>query len=286
MTERQTAWLLIVLLVGQLILVASQVTAGNSQRSQLAAFGLRLTAPVARAAHSGADSVRDLRNRFHGRRGLLSENEQLRQEVEDLRLELTRLHGLDEEAQRLAAALDFSRQQPGNLRVAEIAYLDTTSWLRNMLIYAGRSDLEVNQPVLAADGLVGRIVLVTGPYAQVQLLTDAAASVSAMVERTRRQALVQGTNSGGLEMIYMPLQADVQVGDLVATAGIDGVFPRGIPVGTVTSVEPGDELFHRIQLKPAVNLDRLGQVYTLDRPTLPQSLTEPPLTELPRLASP
>ncbi len=281
MTERQTAWLLIVLLVGQFILVASQVTAGDSQRSQLAAFGLRLTAPLARAAHGGIGSVSDLSDHFHGRRSLLRENERLRQEVEGLRLELTRLHGLDEEAERLAKAIGFTRQQRGDLRVAEIVYLDTTSWLRNMVVYAGRSDLEVNQPVLAADGLVGRIVLVSAPYAQIQLLTDAAASVSAMVERTRRQALVQGTNSGGLEMIYMPLQADVQVGDLVATAGIDGVYPRGIPIGTVTSVEPGDELFHRIQLKPAVNLNRLDRVYTLDRPALPPTLKEPP-----RLANP
>ncbi len=281
MTERQTGWLLVVVLVGQLILVASQVTAGDSSKSQLAAFGLRLTAPIARAAHGGIGSVSSMRNHFHGRRGLLRENERLRQEVEGLRLELTHFYGLDEEAERLAQAIGFSRQERGDLRMAEVLYLDRSSWLRNMLIYAGRTDIEINQPVLAADGLVGRIVLVKGSYAHVQLLIDAAASVSAMVERTRRQALVQGTNSGGLELIYLPLQADIQVGDLVATAGIDGVFPRGIPIGTVTSVEPGDELFHRIQLEPAVDLNRLDRVYTLDRPALP-----PPLEELPRLANP
>ena len=276
MTERQTVWLLIALLLGQLVLVASQVTADNGERTRLEAFGLRLTAPVARIAQNSMDAVAGQGDRLQSRRGLLAENEELKQEVESLRLELTRLHGLDEEAERLSGAIGFSRQQRGELRLAEIVYLDTESWLRNLVLYAGRNDLEVNQPVLAADGLVGRVVLVSGPYAQVQLLTDTAASVAAMVERTRRQALVQGKGSGGLELIYMPLQADVQVGDLVVSAGIDGVYPRGIPIGTVTEVTPGNELFHRIHLEPSVNLSRLDRVYTLDRASLPEQLREPP----------
>lgn len=276
MSERQTAWLLLVLLVGQLVLIASQVTAEDGRHSQLEALGLRVAAPIVRLTHGAVGLVHEQGSRFQSRGGLVRDNEALRAEVETLHLELTRLHGLDEEADRLAEALGFVRQQRGDLRIAEIISVDTHSWLRNMLVYAGRNDVKVNQPVLAADGLVGRVVLVSGAYARVQLLTDTAASVSAMIERTGRQALVQGTSGGGLEMIYMPLQAEVRIGDLVVTAGIDGVYPRGIPIGTVLRVEPGNELFHRIALEPAVHFDRLDRVYTLARAGLPEPLQEPP----------
>ena len=94
--------------------------------------------------------------------------------------------------------------------------------------------------MLSPDGLVGRVFTVAGPYAKVQLITDRAAGVGGMILRTRRQGVVRGGGRGsGLELDYVPLQADVRPGDRVLTAGIDGVYPRGIPIGTVVSVEPG-----------------------------------------------
>ena len=62
----------------------------------------------------------------------------------------------------------------------------------------------------------------------------------------------------------MPLQADVRVGDVVLTAGIDGIYPRGIPVGTVVAVEPGSELFHNIRLSPRVDFGVLDVVYLIE----------------------
>ncbi len=134
----------------------------------------------------------------------------------------------------------------------------------------------VNQPVLSPEGLVGRVVNVAGPYAKVQLITDRAAGVGGMILRTRRQGVVRGggRGSGGLELDYVPLQADVRPGDRVLTAGIDGVYPRGIPVGTVVSVEQGGQLFHRIQLAPAVDFGALDQVYLLDYEAVPQKVKE------------
>ena len=75
-------------------------------------------------------------------------------------------------------------------------------------------------------------------------------------------------------MNFVPLQADVVVGDRIVSAGIDGVFPRGVPVGRVTSVEPGNELFHRIEVVPAVDFGRLDQVYLLQIEPVPETLVE------------
>jgi rod shape-determining protein MreC len=104
-----------------------------------------------------------------------------------------------------------------------------------------------------------------------------------MVLRNRRQGVVRGgrRGSGVLELDYVPLQADVRPGDRVVTAGIDGIYPRGIPIGTVIAVERGGQLFHRIQVAPAVDFGSLDQVYLLDYEAVP-----PPLKETRAGASP
>jgi rod shape-determining protein MreC len=143
-----------------------------------------------------------------------------------------------------------------------------------LVVDAGGYSPRENQPVVSPLGLVGRVVVAAGRYGKVQLVTDRAAAVGAMLERTRRQGVVRGDGQGGLEMDYVPAQADVAVGDRVVTAGIDGVFPRGVPVGRVTRVEPGSELFHRILLAPAVDLAELDQTYLVDRQGVPDAMKE------------
>ena len=95
-----------------------------------------------------------------------------------------------------------------------------------------------------------------------------------MVERTRRQGVVRGDESGVLALDYVPLQADVRPGDRLLTAGIDGIYPRGIPIGAVLEVAPGDELFHRVRVAPAVDFGRLEKVYVLEPLSLPAELLE------------
>jgi rod shape-determining protein MreC len=163
----------------------------------------------------------------------------------------------------------------GRLRAVDIVYVDHASWLRSLIIYTGAERARPNQPVLSPGGLVGRVVTVSGPYAKVQMITDRLAGVSAMILRNRRQGVVRGGGRGnGLELDYVPLQADVRPGDRVLTAGIDGVYPRGIPVGTIASVEPGGQLFHRINVAPAVDFGTLDQVYLLEYQAVPQTLKE------------
>jgi rod shape-determining protein MreC len=70
----------------------------------------------------------------------------------------------------------------------------------------------------------------------------------------------------------VPLQADVRPGDRVMTAGIDGIFPRGVPLGTVLSVEPGGQLFHKIRVAPAVDFGTLDQVYLLEHSPVPEEV--------------
>jgi rod shape-determining protein MreC len=272
--ERRTGWILIVVLVGQLVFLAVQ--GGRTGETRFEAIGLRLLGPLARGVAAVPRSVTGLREGTKLRGSLLAENRRLRREVEDLRLRLLRLTDVHGELLRLGAAVRYSTPPAGRIRAVDIVYVDYASWLRTLVLYTDVMPARVNQPVLSPDGLVGRVITVAGPYAKVQLVTDRAASVGGMVVRTRRQGVVHGSGPGGsgLELDYVPLQADVRPGDQVLTAGIDGVYPRGIPLGTVVAVEPGGELFHRIQLAPAVDFGSLDQVYLLDYQAVPPNVKE------------
>lgn len=272
-SERRTAWLLAAVLLGQLILLSLQAPSAGAGDNFLEGLLLRLVAPLPAAMASVTSGFGHLGESFHRQREVVAENRRLRSEVEQLRLKLQRLGGVESELKRLAAALGYELPPDGTLRAADVVYADHSSWLKTLLLYVGGEPVERNQPVVDAAGLVGRVVLVAPPYAKVQLITDRAAAVGAMIRRTRRQGLVR-SGSEGLELDFFPLQADVRVGDRVITSGTDGVYPRGIPVGTVVSVTPGDELFHVVRLAPAVDFGVLDQVYILARPPLPEALVE------------
>lgn len=272
MDERRTGWVLIVVLVGQLVYLAIQ--GARAGETRLEGVGLRVLGPMAHGVASIPEELSGAREGVKLRRTLLEENRQLRREAADLRLRLLRLTDVEGELIRLGNAVRYPTPPAGRIRAVDIVYADHTSWLRTLILYTGAVAAQRNQPVLSPSGLVGRVVHVAGPYAKVQLITDRAAGVGGMILRTRRQGVVRGGLGTGLELDYVPLQADVRPGDRVLTAGIDGVYPRGIPIGTIASVEPGGQLFHRINVAPAVDFGTLDQVYLLEYQAVPQTLKE------------
>jgi rod shape-determining protein MreC len=274
-TERRTRLLLVVLVVGQLLLVSAQAPGANGRQSLLAGTWLRVVAPVASVVDTLTDGFALLAIRWSTRHRLLAENARLRQENEALRRRAVAALGVAGDLERLATAVDYTRASGVDVQLADVVYSDRDSWLRTLILRLGQHGAERNQPVITDDGLVGRIVGVSGRYAKVQLITDRVASVGVMVTRTRRQGVVRGASPGALALLYIPLQEDLVVGDEVVTAGIDGVYPRGIPVGTVTQVKPGIELFYEVVLRPAVDFTTVDHVYILEHEPLPPSLRDP-----------
>lgn len=276
MDERRTGYLLTVLLLGQVVLVAIEGSRSTRSRTYAEMIGMRALGPVARLVTAASGGAVAVGHKVELQGQLLDENRRLRHDVEELRLRLLRLGDVEQELSRLGDAVRYSAPLLGEIRAVDVVYADYASWLRSLMLYTGSQPAAVNQPVLSSAGLVGRVVVVAGPYAKVQLITDRAASVGAMILRTRRQGVVRGSGQegGGLSLEYVPASVDVRPGDSVLTAGIDGVYPRGIPVGTVVSVEAGGQLFHKIRLAPAVDLGALDQVYLLEHAPLPQQLVK------------
>ena len=272
MTEKRIRWLLVGVLVGQLMLLSAQVRSEDRNYSVLEASMLRLVAPFVPAVDGSAAAVSSLRGRFETRKALREDNEKLRGELEAMRRDRVETFGLEQKLELLSKAASYAQSSGSPPRVADVVLLDYGSWQQTLMLYVGDQGVERQQPVVTDAGLVGRVVVAAGRYAKVQMITDRSASVGAMIERTRRQGIVRGGERSFLGMDFVPLQEVVKVGDRVLTAGIDGVYPRGIPVGTVVSVRPGGELFHRISLVPAVDLGRLDQVFLLQPERVPPDL--------------
>jgi len=271
-TEKRARLLLIVLVLGQLLLLSAQLPAAGGGQTLLASAWLGGVGPLAATVDAAANGLGALGVYWTTRRRLLSENAVLRRENATLRREAIKSLGVERDLDELAGAVAYARASQTGLQLADVVYADSASWLRTLLLRVEAGRVEHNQPVITDAGLVGRVVGVSGRYAKVQLIIDRAASVGVMVERTRRQGVVSGSRQGALRLDFIPLQADLVVGDEIVTAGIDGVYPRGIAVGRVTRVEPGSELFYQVALAPAVDVQSVDHVYVLAREPLPEEL--------------
>lgn len=271
MSDRLESALLVLLLLAHLALLSQQEVGGTSrfERYALAVFG-PLVGGVGTVAESAGDLGRSVRTVGELRR----DNRRLRRELTELRSETVRLQGVEEELDRLSRLTGYRRTATGEHFVADVVYVDPSSWLRTLVLHTGAERARRDQPVVTDRGLVGRIVSSSGSYAKVLLLTDPSAAAGAMIQRTRRKGLVRGAGDH-LRLENIPALSDVRVGDRVVTGGLDGVFPRGIPVGVVTRVEEVAErgtLFRSIRVAPAVDLGLLDQVYVLTRSPLPEGV--------------
>jgi rod shape-determining protein MreC len=192
-----------------------------------------------------------------------SENRRLREEAQQLRVEALRVNETVEENQRLRRLLALKQAMPLATLSGEVIAREWGGWVRSLTVNRGRADRVTRlTAVIAPDGLIGRVVDVRPGASIVQVLTDPASTVGAVVVRTRTQGIVEGEPRGTLRLKYMARDgAGIQVGDLVVTSGAGGLFPRGIPVGRVRALDDrGAALFNYAHLTPVVDLARIDEV--------------------------
>ena len=271
-SERHTRWLLVLLLMAQVLLLTGQVRKPGGEGSYLEKGVVLALAPVASLVASTVEGVRGLGEGIRLNSTLKAENKQLREELDGLRELKIRDFGLQRDMDRISEALRYVRVAGVPLQPADIVYIDHASSLQSAILSVESDSVRVDQAVVSSSGLIGRVVLVIGGFAKVQLITDRAASVGAMIERTRRQGMIRGGGKGDLALDFVPLQADVEEGDVVVTAGIDGVYPRGIPIGMIEEIEPGLDLFHQINVAPYVDPGLIDQVYILRTEPIPDNV--------------
>jgi rod shape-determining protein MreC len=226
------------------------------------------------AVEGPLESAARLRQRTSGRLGEIFRRQRLSDQVAELEarlaaaeLDRTELEDARLENQRLAALLDLKQRTPGTVRAARVIASEVSGTLRSVVIDAGARDgVSKDAAVLAADGLVGRVLRTGDRTSVVQLVADAASGLGVLDERSRVQGVLVGTGSGRCRLKYVPNLEDVRAGDRIVASGLDGIYPKGFLVGVVAQAAPGPDAFQAIQVDPAARLDRLETVLVFVRP--------------------
>jgi len=211
-------------------------------------------------------------------RGVRAENRELKQQIEDMRLQQVRLQEDAAQAHRLQNLLAFKEQYVSKTVAAQVIGTSGSDMSRTVLIDKGeKAGIEPDMAVMTANGIVGKVLLVYPSAAEVLLINDQSSGVGAILDKSRLQGVLKGTVNGQVVLERVMSDETVNVGETVLTSGGDQIFPKGLPVGTVAKVERGKDLFLRIEIRPAASLSKLEEVLVLvqkqDRPATTEATT-------------
>lgn len=205
------------------------------------------------------------------------ENERLSEQIEQLNQRQARMVELELENRRLAELLDLKEALDLKVIAADVIGSDATGMARTLILSQGSaSGLAPGMGVIATGGVVGKLVASSHNASRVMLLNDHNCAIDAFVQRSRARGIVSGVADDGVIMKYVERTEDIKVDDAVVTSGLDGVFPRGLLIGSVSAIErKGPGLFLNISIKPAADLRKLEQVLVIVQtpPHLPDSGT-------------
>jgi rod shape-determining protein MreC len=247
----------------QVLLLAVQIKR-DSQGRLIRVWTVGAVSPFERAGAHGVSHIRDTWNHYFALQNTSRENEELKRENGALKLEITQLQSKASEADRLAALLKF-RQTNAAVPMVAARVIAGSADSGSQTIYLDRGErdgIRRDMGVITPDGVVGKVIESYKDTAQVLLLTDEHSGVGAMLVDSRLQGPVGGTGEPLLVMKYIPNDDNVNSGERVVTSGMDRIFPRDLPVGTIVEIKSGNP-FKQLRVKPAASLERLEEVFVL-----------------------
>lgn len=216
--------------------------------------------PVLTVLAEPAASVADGVHHIQGLLDLYDENMRLREDNERLMQWQEVARQLASQNAQLRALTHFNAQGASFSVTAQVIANSGGAFARNILVDAGAHDgVARGQAAVSGEGLIGRVGEVGERTARILLLTDLNSRIPVVLEESRVRAVMAGDNSDQPRLLYLPVNSGVKVGDRIITGGADGVFPPGLPVGAIASVE-GD----MVRVEPYSELARLDFVRVLD----------------------
>jgi len=272
--RQRSGYLFLAVILAQIILVSAQVNARTGVPVlQAVIFGI--FAEVQRTTSSAVSSVRHVWSGYIGLRSVRAENEALKRQLAAAEIQLQEQRALADRSRSLEQMLGLRDRTTLSTAAAEVIAASATPDFRTLTIDKGRRDgLRPDMAVIAPAGIVGRIIVPSVRAAKVQLLIDRNAAAGVLIERSRAQGVVVGEGDERLRMDYVSEVADVVVGDVVVSSGIDGIYPKGFIVGRVESVEKSGPAYKRITVKPAVDFRSLEEVLVVLTPTAAREAAE------------
>lgn len=244
------------------IYIISAGARGQLKNEPLGAVLMWIMRPLQITAQGTVNWIGGLQDHYDTLAGFRSENERLRKRVQTLEIERQKLFEAQATNSSLKQLLDLRNHLSGTAITASIIANSATSWFQSCQLNKGSADgVRKGMAVVTPLGVVGQVVAVTPRTAKVLLLTDPNSGIDVLVQRTRGRGIVSGSLENGTVLKYVKRSEDVQEGDRLITSGTDGVFPKGMMVGTVTKVlKQHIGLFQFIEVLPAVQSARVEDV--------------------------
>jgi rod shape-determining protein MreC len=274
--RQRAGFLFFAMMLGHIILISAQVQS-RSGVPVLEAVTFGFFAEVQRGTSAVVSGVRNLWGGYVGLRHVKAENETLKQQLAEARIELQAQRALADRARGLERLLEMRAALPLSTAAATVIAAGATTEFRTLTLDKGTRDgLKTDMAVVSPEGAVGRIVVPSAMASKVQLLIDRNAAAGAIIERSRAQGLVVGSGGDRLRLDYVSDVAEVAVGDAVVTSGIDGIYPKGFTIGHVESIEKSGGAYKQIIVRPAVNFTSLEEVLVVLSPPPSRQAGEEP----------
>jgi len=271
--------ILVGLLFLQVLGLAIQVKRSSENESTrlIRIWAVNAVTPFEKGIVWAQHSSSNLWHNYFYLRGVRQENRDLKEKIQQMEIERARLSEDANQARRLQALLGFKEQFIAQTVAAQVIGSSGSEQSRSVYIDKGsNAGLKSDMAVITGDGVVGKTLLVSGSVSQVLLIDDQTSGVGAILEKSRLQGILRGTAAGEIVLEKVMSDEPVQPGEKVLTSGGDRIFPKGLPVGTVTRISPGSELFLNIRVKPAADLSRLEEVLVITQ----QEEKEPVASEI------
>jgi rod shape-determining protein MreC len=264
--RQRSGYLFLAVMLAHVLLISAQVNS-RSGVPVLEAVTFGVFSEIQRSVSTGLSSVRHVWSGYIGLRQVKRENDELKRRLATAEVTLQQQSAMANRALGLARLLELREQLTLQTVAAEIIGGPATPDFRTLTIDKGTRDgLRPDMAVIAPAGIAGRVVIPSVRSAKVQLLVDLNAAAGAIVERTRAQGIVVGAGGDRLRMDYVSDVADVVVGDVVVSSGIDGIYPKGFVIGRIESIERSGGAYRRIVVRPAVDFSSLEEVLVVVTP--------------------
>jgi rod shape-determining protein MreC len=257
-------FMLLGVLVAQLLLLSFQITRNHNVRL-MQVWAVAVFSPMERSLNRIVRASTLSWRTLHGLWRAREENQELQVQLVEARTRVEQLSGQAAETQRLRALLDFKNHLPFQSVAAEVIAASPGENSNAVFIDKGSDwgltpDLAVTTPV----GIVGKIVAVFSHTAQVLLITDPGSGVGCILEHNRAQGVVKGGGQNLCQIHYVMNEEAIADGEAVLTSGLDQIYPKGLPIGTVVQTRDGN-IYKTIIVKPAAELNRLETVLVIKR---------------------
>ncbi|HLG14983.1 MAG TPA: rod shape-determining protein MreC [Blastocatellia bacterium] len=262
---QKAPWILAALLLSQVVLMSANAKHPESEQSVLRTWLMTVLTPVTKAVGSVISGITGAVDNIAQLRGARDENTALRQRIDQLTAERDQAVERAAQLELLRVELGLPSQPQYPEVAANVVSRDISMWYQRLIIDRGTMHgLRRDLPVVTNAGVVGRIISLGPNYAVVQVITDKHAGLGAMLQRSRAPGEVRGVDGGRCELKSINSNESVETGETVVTTGLDRVYPKGLVVGTVASVENNPNApWKKIYITPSARIDRAEQVLVL-----------------------